>query len=486
MEELWKLDAVARLELIRSRKVSAREMTQASLERIEALDSTLHAFCTLTGEQALADAEHVDGALARGEDPGPLAGIPVAVKDLVATRGVRTTGGSAAYRDFVPDEDDVVVERLKAAGAIVVGKTNVPEFGYSGVGHNPIFETTRNPWNPELTPGGSSAGSGASVAAGMTPLAVGSDGGGSVRIPAAHCGLFGMKASMGRVPLYPGCRDERYPGLSSWETLEHIGPMTRSVRDSALMLSVMAGPDPRDRHSIPDDIDWLGAIKQNFRGKRIAFSEDFGYVAVDPEVRQLVRRALQVFEQDLGCQIEHVKPDWQDPFNSFWGLVAGDSDLEGMRAMLTQHGADMSPHLVDFLNRPWRAEDITAANRERKALCNRMWRMMQGFDLLITPTLTVPPFPIHMQGPEKVDGRMVPSTQWLSFTFPFNMTGQPAASIPAGWTSGGLPVGLQLVGQHLDDTSVLAAAAAYEQASPWASKWPSMCNVTEQQTGVLI
>ncbi len=427
MDTLWQLDAVARLALIRSRQLSAREMTQASLDRIAALDTTLHAFCTLTADQALADADRIDAQLDRGDEPGPLAGIPVAIKDLVATRGVRTTGGSVAYRDFVPDEDDVVVERLKAAGAVIIGKTNVPEFGYSGVGHNPIFATTRNPWNPELTPGGSSAGSGACVAAGMTPLAVGSDGGGSVRIPAAHCGLFGMKASMGRVPLYPGCRDERYPGLSSWESLEHIGPMTRSVRDGALMLSVMAGPDGRDRHSIPNDIDWLGAIGQDFRGKRIAFSEDFGYLAVDPEVRRLARTALGVFERELDCAIETVTPDWDDPFEAFWGLVAGDSDLDGMRALVARHSSEMTPHLVEFLNKPWRAEDITAAQQARKALYNHMRRLLRGFDLLITPTLTAPPFPILMQGPEKIDGRIVPPTQWLSFTYPFNMTGQPAA-----------------------------------------------------------
>ncbi|RKR07635.1 aspartyl-tRNA(Asn)/glutamyl-tRNA(Gln) amidotransferase subunit A [Kushneria sinocarnis] len=480
--QLWQLDATARLELIRSRQVSAREMTRAALERIERLDGGLHAFCTLSADQALAEATRVDEQLAKGEDPGPLAGIPVAIKDLVATRGVRTTGGSPAYRDFVPEEDDVVVERLKAAGAIMIGKTNVPEFGYSGVGHNPIFETTRNPWQPELTPGGSSAGSGVSVATGMTPLAVGSDGGGSVRIPAAHCGLFGMKASMGRVPLYPGCRDERYPGLSSWETLEHIGPMTRSVRDGALMLSVMAGPDARDRLSIPDDIDWHGAIGQGFRGKRIAYSEDFGYAAVDPQVRRLVHRAASVFERALGCHVESVTPDWEDPFETFWGLVAGNTDLEGMRALAARHGHEMSPHLTAFLAHPWRAEDITTANRMRQALYNRMRRLMQDYDLLITPTLTVPPFAIHTQGPERVEGRMVSPTQWLSLAFPFNMTGQPAASVPAGWTGDGLPVGLQLVGRHLDDSCVLAAAAAYEQAAPWAAQWPALCATPPDST----
>jgi aspartyl-tRNA(Asn)/glutamyl-tRNA(Gln) amidotransferase subunit A len=193
--------------------------------------------------------------------------VPVGIKDLVATKGIRTVMGSVLYKDFVPDEDDIIVERLKAAGAVIIGKTNVPELGYSGVGHSPVFETTRNPWNLALTTGGSSAGSGASVAAGVAPFAIGSDGGGSVRIPAAHCGLYGIKASMGRVPLYPGCRDDRYPGVSSWETLEHIGPLSRTVTDSALMLSVITGPDPRDRYSIPAaDFDYVDAVRGDIRG----------------------------------------------------------------------------------------------------------------------------------------------------------------------------------------------------------------------------
>lgn len=480
---LWKKDAVECAALVRDGQISAREMTRAALERIEALDPALHAFCTLTPDRALAEAERIDAELARGAFVGPLAGVPVAIKDLVAVRGVRLTGGSPAYQEFVADENDVVVERLQAAGAIIVGLTNVPEFGYSGVGHNPIFPTTRNPWNTELTPGGSSAGSGAAVAAGMTPLAVGSDGGGSVRIPAAHCGLFGMKPSMGRVPLYPACRDPRYPGFSSWETLEHIGPMTRSVRDGALMLSVMAGPDVRDRHSIPDDVDWQGTLARGFQGKRVAYSEDFGYLAVDPEVRRLARTARDVFERDLGCDVETVTPGWEDPFESFWGLVAADSDLEGMRELAARYGGQMSPHLIDLLKHDWRAEDFTAAHRSRQALYNQVRRLMQDYDLLITPTLMVPPFPIHTQGPEKIEGRMVAPTQWLSFTYPFNMTGQPAASVPAGWSAQGLPIGLQLIGQHLDDAGVMAAAAAYEQAAPWAQRWPDFGALTDHDSG---
>lgn len=473
--ELWQKDAVSLSKMIREKEVSALEVAKAAIERMERVDRTIHAFCTPTPELALQAARNVDAALAKGQTLLPMAGVPIGIKDQLSMKGVVSTSGSAAYRDFVPDEDDVVVERLKRAGAIILGKTNIPEFGYSGVGHNPIFETTKNPWNTELTPGGSSAGSGASVAAGVTPFAVAADGGGSIRIPAAHCGLVGFKASMGRVPLYPCCRDERYPGASSWESLEHIGPVSRTVADSALMLDVISGPDPRDRHTIPcADVDWLTAPEQACKGLRVAYSEDLGYVAVDPEVRRIVASAVKVFESELGCNVEAADPGWDDPFADFWGLVAMDSDLVGMRRQAAAHPGAVSPHLMEFLSRPWTAEDITDAITARKALNNHMWRFMENYDLLITPTLTVPPFPLYMQGPEKVEGKMVPPTQWLSFTFPINMTGQPAVSVPAGFTAAGLPVGLQIVGRHLADMSVMRAAAAFERAQPWANKWPEL------------
>jgi aspartyl-tRNA(Asn)/glutamyl-tRNA(Gln) amidotransferase subunit A len=432
---ICRLDAVTLAARIRARELSAIEVTEAVLRRMEVLEPHIHAFCT----------------------PTPAMGSP-------------------AYRDFIPDEDDIAVERLRAAGAVIIGKTNVPEFGYSGVGHSPIFPTTRNPWNLALTPGGSSAGSGASVASGVAPFAIGSDGGGSVRIPSAHSGLVGVKASMGRVALYPGCRDERYPGVSSWESLEHIGPMSRTVADAALMLSVIAGPDPRDRLSIPaGDVDWLGAARAgNLRGKRIAYSADWGYAAVDPEVRRVVGEAVRVFESDLGCIVEEAHPGWEDPYGAFWALVAQESDLTGMRRMAETHGATMSPHLLAFLERDWKATDFTDANVVRKSVCNRMWRFMETYDLLLTPTLAVPPFPVHMQGPEVIEGRMVGSTQWLCFTFPLNMTGQPAASVPAGFTRDGLPIGLQIVGRHLADASVISAAAAFEAARPWGHRWPAL------------
>lgn len=473
--ELWKLSASQIARKVKNKSISAAEVTEEAIRRMDSIDTKLHSFSTKSPDLARKMAAKVDAAIAAGKDPGPLAGVPIGIKDLVATKELKTVCGSKAYENFIPEEDDIVVERLRDAGAVFLGKTNVPEFGYSGVGHNPVFETTRNPWNLDATPGGSSAGSGAAVAAGICPLAVASDGGGSIRIPAAHCGLVGVKASMGRVPLYPGCRDERYPGISSWESLEHIGPVSRTVEDSALMLSVMAGPDSRDRHTIPTcDVDWMDLSTDQMKGKKIAFSLDHGYLAVDPQVREVVAKAAMVFARDLKCHVEEVTPDWEDPYEHFWGIVALETDLVGMREMVSKHGHEMTPHLVDFLSREWRAEDFTNANMARKGFNNRMWRLMQDYDYLVTPTLTTPPFPIHMQGPEKIDGKIVPPFQWLSFTLPINLTGQPAASLPAGWTADGLPVGIQIVGRHLADGDVLKACAAFEQAAPWADKWPAL------------
>jgi len=474
--ELCTMDAVTMAAEIRARRLSPVEVTQAVLERMERLEPTLHAYCTPTPELAMETARRVEAAIVGGQQVGPLAGVPVAVKDLICTRGIRTVSGSRAYEDFVPDEDDVVVERLKAADAVILGKTNVPEFGYSGVGHNPVFPATRNPWNTELTPGGSSAGSGAAVAAGMGPLALGSDGGGSIRIPSSFCGLYGLKASMGRVPLYPGTKDERLPGVSSWESLEHIGPMTRTVADSALLMSVIAGPDPRDRLSVPaGDVDWTRCTEGGIQGLRVAYSADWGYAAVDPRVRAVVDDAVEAFERDLGCTVERVDPSWPHPYEAFWAIVANESDLRGLRAMVERIGADnMTPHVVDFIRTEWTAEQFTDALMVRKAVQNGMWRLMQDHDLLLTPTLAVPPFEVGIQGPEVIDGRSVEPFEWLHFTYPLNFTGQPAASVPAGWTDDGLPVGLQVIGRHLDDSTVLRASAALEAARPWAQRWPGL------------
>ncbi|WP_329542502.1 amidase [Streptomyces sp. NBC_01358] len=477
-DELCFLPATDIVTGVADRRLSPVEIVDAVLDRMEEVNPLIGAFCTPAPEQARKRAVALADRLARGGTPGPLAGVPLGVKDLIATAGLRTTSGSPAYRDHVPDEDDIVVERSIEAGAVVLGKTNTTEFGYSAVGHNPLFPPSRNPWSTGLTPGGSSAGSAAAVAAGLGPVALGSDGGCSLRVPAAFCELVGFKPSMGRVPVWPGCRDERFPGVSGWESLEHLGVLTRTVADTALMLSVLAGPDPRDRHSIPcHDVDWNTAVRrgtvEGCAGLRIAYSPDLGYLPVDPEVRAVVDDAVSAF-RDLGCTVEETEPGWSDPAEAFQALITAETDLTGMRRLIDAHGPSMSPHLVSWMTRGWTAQELTDANIARKALTNRMAAFMSRYDILITPTSAVPPFPVGIQGPGRIDGQRVTDTAWIGFNYPASLTGAPAVSLPAGRTTDGLPVGLQLIGGHLADETVLRTAAAYEAIRPWAHRRPSV------------
>ena len=458
---------------VRRRAVSPVETVEAALAAMAATESRLHAFATPAPEQARADARALEQSLARGGAAGLLAGVPVAIKDLLFTKGLRTTFGSRLYADFVPDDDDIVVERLKAAGAIVIGKTNVAEFGYSAVGHNPLLPTTCNPWNLAVTPGGSSAGSAAAVAAGVCPLAVGSDGGGSVRLPAGFTGLFGIKASMGRVPVWPGCRDPAWPGASGWESIEHIGPMARSVADAALMLQVMAGPDARDRWSLPaDGSDWRDVARPVDRlGLRIAYCPQWEDVAVDPEVRALVDAAVAVFET-LGCSVETLDAPVRGLVAARRAIISLESDITGMRKLAAGREAELSGPVRGLLSTNWQWGQFTDALTERKRCVEAMRRFMERYDLLLTPTAPLLPFAIDREGPGTIAGQPVEDDCWMPAMFPFNLTGQPAASVPAGWSAGGLPAGLQIVGRHLADATVLRAAAAFEQARPWAQRRP--------------
>jgi aspartyl-tRNA(Asn)/glutamyl-tRNA(Gln) amidotransferase subunit A len=460
-------------EAVRRRILSPVETVDAALAAIDETEPALFAFATVARDQARADARTLEQALARGDGAGPLAGVPVAVKDLVLTKGLRTTFGSRLYADYVPEEDDIAVERLKAAGAIVIGKTNAAEFGYGAFGHNPLFPTTRNPWNTALTPGGSSAGSAAAVAAGVCPLAVGSDGGGSVRLPASFTGLIGMKASMGRVPVWPSCRDPALPGVSGWESIEHIGPMARSVADAALMLSVMAGPDPRDRWSLPaGDVDWRANARPVERlGLRIAYCPQWEDVRVEAAVRALCDRAVATFES-LGCEVELLDAPVTGLVAMRRALIGLETDIIGTLEFAAGRIDQLSAPLRGLLQRDWRWQDFNAALTERKRAVEAIMRLMLRYDLLLTPTAPTPAFAIDRDGPGTIAGQPVEDDCWMPAMFPFNLTGQPAISVPAGWTDEGLPVGLQIVGRHLADGTVLQAAASFEQASPWAHRRP--------------
>ncbi len=449
---------------VRARKRSAVENTTAALDAISSTDSEIHAFCTIDPDDALNQARAIDARVAKG-DALPLAGVPVAIKDLIATKGLCTTFASPLYADNVPDEDDVSVARLRAAGAVVIGKTNASEFGYGPVGRNKLFATTRNPWNPALTTGGSSAGTGAAVAAGMVPFGLGSDGGGSIRIPAALCGVAGMKASWGRVPLYPGCRDASQPGASSWESLEHIGPLASCVDDLALCLSVIAGPTPYDRHSLPLEQGAFDiAPAETLRRARIAYSPDLGFANVDREVVDICVAAAGKFARSLGCEIVEADPAIGDTHEAFDALVALDTDRDGLRRMAAAKGHTFEGALAKLLAKGWTADDFTAAIMARKRIAQTMARFMADFDFLLTPTTACAAFPLEATEPKG----------WTPFTALANLTGQPAASVPAGLTGDGRPVGLQIVGRHLADAQVLSACAAFEAVLPWAALRPKI------------
>lgn len=474
MSRLVELSGAEQARLVRSREVSPVELMDAVLARVEALEPELHAFTVLTPDSARAAAHEAEAAVLRGDDLGPLHGVPVSIKDLLCTADLPTSGGSKAYAGFTFEEDDICVARTRAAGGIVFGKTNVAELGYAGAGKNAVFETTANPWDISKTPGGSSAGSAAAVASGMGSLTIGTDGGGSVRGPASFCGLYGFKPSFGRVPCYPACRDPRYPGMSSWETIEHIGPLTRTVEDAALMLSVITGPDARDRHSLPaGDIDWLGAPKTPLGPLRIAYTPDFGFSEVDNEVRAITAEAARVFANELGCELVEDSPPLENMFETFLAVLMRDSDLKGMRK-LAADGLISLPGLLMVLDRPWTAEQLTDAAMKRQEVCNILARFMAGYDLLLTPTISSQPFAVDHFNPNQVNGIPIEKVNPSPFTYAFNWTGQPAASIPAGFTNGGLPVGLQIVGRHLADDTVLRASAAFERVRPWAHLWPDL------------
>lgn len=472
-EEIWQMDGIEQVEAIKNEEISPLDALDASLQRIEELNPKYNAFCVLDEEGAKETAREAEKDVRNGAELGPLHGVPVGIKDLVPVKGMRSTFGSTIYEDFVPERDSVAVSRIRDAGGIILGKTNVPEFGFQGITDNSVFGLTRSPWDEEKTPGGSSGGTAVALATGMVPFAIGSDGGGSIRIPSSFSGLYGIKASFGRVPLFPEHRDPDLPGTNAWESVEHVGPLARTVADAAHLLDVMVGPHHMDRHSLPDDgTDYTEPVEApEISGLDVAYSEDWGFAAVDPVVRETTRDAVRVFEEELDCTVEEADPGFPDPLDAFTAVVAQSTDLKELRKELHQRSDEMEPALVDILETEWTAMDFTEAYKVRQEVNNTMRRFMEDYDLLLTPTLAVPPFSVDIPARETIEGRSVELFDWLTFCFTINLTGQPAASIPAGWTDDGLPIGLQIVGGHLDDEGVLAASAAYEQANPWQDKY---------------
>jgi aspartyl-tRNA(Asn)/glutamyl-tRNA(Gln) amidotransferase subunit A len=449
--------AVSLLDLYRSKALSPVEVTGLLLDRLDALQPKINAFCIVDREGALAAARASEQRWMKGAPVGRLDGVPVTIKDLMLTRGFPTLRGSRLVdpqQDW--SEDAPATARLREAGAVILGKTTTPEFGWKALGDSPLTGITRNPWDLARTPGGSSAGAAAACAAGIGPLHLGSDGAGSIRIPCAFTGIFGLKPSFGRVPAYP---------LSAMGLLAHIGPIARTVADAALMVTVLCGFDHRDPYALPpEDRNYLDGLEDGVRGWRIAYSPTLGYARVDPEIAAAAREAARQFES-LGAVVEEVDAIFPSPREALFTLwAAGAANLLG--AYPSDRLALVDPGLLATAAQGERisAVDYLGADLVRTALGQQMAEFHRKYDLLLTPMMPVSALPV---GRDLHD----PATErhwidWSPFSYPFNMTRQPAASIPCGLTHAGLPIGLQIVGPLYEDARVLRAARAFETTQP--------------------
>jgi len=469
-QEICFLTAVELARRIHAKDLSVREVMEAHLAQIERINPQVNAIVTLLPEQAMDQAAVADEALAHGEEVGPLHGLPVAHKDLHLTKDIRTTFGSPIFRDFVPEHDALIVERLKEAGAITIGKTNTPEFGLGSQTFNEVFGETCNPYDGTKTCGGSSGGAAAALACGMLPIADGSDLGGSLRNPANFCNVVGFRPSPGRVPTWPT--------LAGWFPLAVQGPMARTVEDTALMLSTIAGPDPRAPIAITQEGSlFRRPLARDFKGVRVAWSRDLGDLPVDPRVTAVIDGQRHVFES-LGCVIEDGEPDFTDADEAFKTLRAWLLELNFGELMKTSRERMKDTAI-------WNIEEgvklsgpqIGRAERKRTELYHRVREFMDTHEFLVLPVNQVPPFDLKERYVEEINGvKMATYMDWMKSCYYITVTGHPAISVPSGFTSEGLPVGVQIVGRHQDDWGVLQLAWAFEQATGFWRQKPPMAS----------
>ncbi len=463
MDELVRRSGTALIALYRSGQTSPTKVMTAVLARIAAVNPKQNAFSHLDCAGAMRAAEESTARWRASAPQGVLDGIPIGIKDLLLTRGLPTRRGSTTVDSAGPwTEDAPLVARLRAAGAIIFGKSTTPELGWKGVTESALTGITRNPWDPERTSGGSSGGAGVQVATGMGPIAIGTDGGGSIRIPAAYCGIVGFKPSYGRIPLWPA---------SPVGTLAHAGPMTRTVADAALVMSVVSGPHPRDWTALPAaTIQWTDALDAGIRGRRIAFSPALGGAPVDPEVARAVQAGVAAFEE-AGAVVEAAEPDVSDAnaiFEPLWkvGCYGAQKSMSAVQlaklepALRAAGEAGAAVPLAALLD----------AHERRAIFASRLHAFHNRFDLLVTPTMPSAAFAVGTDMPMRTDGEL--DRNWNPFTYPFNLSQQPCVSLPCGFTTAGLPIGLQIVGPPHCDLLVLQAARSFEQACPFAGHWP--------------
>ena len=469
-EDLAFAPATELVELIATKEVSPVELTQMYLDRIDRLDSQLNSYLTLIHDEAMDAATAAEEAVVRGDRLGSLHGLPIADKDLHMTKGIRSMGGSLIFKNRVPEEDSTVAARWRGAGAVILGKTNTPEFGMLGASENRLGEECRNPWNPERTSGGSSGGSASAVAAGLCALATGGDGGGSIRIPASFCGVYGIKPTQGRVSSFASSDGPLLANL-----LGQNASLTRTVRDSAMFLRIIAGHDRKDPSSLRDKPDdYVAATERDITGLRVAWSPDYGYAAVDPEVVEVCARATQVFEE-LGCSVEESDIALESPFDTWWTIYS-TSGYANYGRLLEEHADDLTWYARMSIEGGRDVTGVTYAKAlgQRARMQAQFGDVLERYDLLLSPTMAVTAFPVGRY-PDVIDGKdPYPSPSWgfLPFTHPINTIGYPAASVPCGFSSDGMPIGLHIVGRPGDEATILAASAAFERARPWIQHRP--------------
>jgi len=472
-DEICFMSAYEMLEKIKTQELTSTEITETIIERIERINPIINAYCTPTFELARETAKKADEVVKKGEKLGLLHGIPTSIKDLMQTKGIRTTYGSKLYEDFIPEQDDVAVQRLIAAGCVILGKTNTPEFGSVALTNNKLFGETKNPWDVERNSGGSSGGAASSVAGGIGPLALGSDGGGSIRVPSSCCGVYGLKPTFGRIPSYPRI------GIA-FKTMDHYGPIVRYVKDAALMLNVLKGYHPADNNSFPDDdIDYVKILENKPKKLKIGYSMTLGFGKIlEEEVKESVLDGVQKFEQ-FDWDVEESNLKIRKPESAFKTLVSIGYAYDLQKDFNNRH-EDLSPDLKGTirLGLDNNSMNIGKAREQRNQVYEVMYQYFKNYDVLITPTLPCPAIkPGWLESGTTfptIGKKTLNTVSWMTYTYPFNMTGLPAASIPCGWTNSGLPIGMQIIGKRYAEKTVLQVSKAFEEIAPWQDKKPNL------------